>query len=865
MKKAVNKLLAVVSAVTMLGCSAGSLVACGNKKNNGSGGGGGNTPFVPTETVKDDIYTYNATYSQSPTSWNPHTWETNTDSVILGFVEMGLYDVQINENGDGYEWICEMASEFPVDVTSQYVGQYGIKAGDKRKVWEISLNEKACWDDGTPITADDYIYSMKELLNPDMLNRRADSYTGGGFTLYGAKNYLYSHSTFYYESVGSHYETLQEAFDDEADLYIDVWEWWGMKGGKKVEFNDDDTFTLTDDTCPQWLSIYDEDNVYLDPAYYSDLEEGECTEDDIEDYFTTGADIYYITFEYYGYGAYFDVGGPYNEFISIGVENTNTDDNFDHVGIKKTGDYKIILAGTDALDDFYSKWYLSSNWIVKKDLYEACKVETNGLTSSTYCTSKETTASYGPYVLSSYTLDTEFALTYNPYWYGYSDGKHVGQFQTTSLKYRFLASGSAHATEEQLFYQGQIDGFDLEKDEEYRTFGSSKHYNIYPESYTMQLFMTTNSQYLEEESVNGENHKPLQLATFRKALSNAIDRQAYCSAYYPASQPGFGILNYLYAIDGETGELYRDQEAAKRTSLAYAKFTEDTATGKWTSHNGTVFDSLDEAYEAITGYDPEYAAELFKQAYQEAKAKGLYTDGETVVLEMVSAGAQASAMFSGTVAMFNANIKAALDLCEPGTTFTSVVIKVGTSANEAEYKARQKAGRMDISYSGWGGATFNPWGVIFGSYIDPANSNNWGFDTLSKTINIDIKVNNETVTASLYDWAAWLNNHQAADDYDKTNLYEKLGMAVGDADTAFKVEVLAACELAQLETTLNIPLYYQSIGSMNSAKVDNGTDVYLQIIGFGGIRHMTYNYTNAEWTAWVAQQGGNLETYYKTN
>ncbi|MCM1367691.1 MAG: ABC transporter substrate-binding protein [Roseburia sp.] len=854
MKKGLKKLIAVASAISMLGATAGGLAAC--NKDKGDGG--------PTTTVKEDVYTYNATYSLSPSTWSPHTWETNDDSVILGYTTMGLYDVQLNADADGYEWVCEMASAFPVDVTSDYVGKYGISAGDTRKVWEIALNENAYWDDGTKITADDYIYSMKELLNPDMLNRRADSYTGGGFVLYGAKDYLYSHTTETYETIASQgYATVSAALTAHADVYIDVWSWWGMQGGEKVVDGD-----VTDDVCPQWLSVTDETNIYLDPAYYDDLAEGKCTEADIGDYYVTGKDVFDYTWA--NYASYFEVGADYNQYLSIKVANTNLDDNFDHVGIEKKDDYTIVMAGTDELDDFYSKYYFSSNWLVKKDVYEACKVSTSGLISSTYCTSKETTPSYGPYVLSKYTRDVEFQLTYNPNWYGYSDNKHEGQFQTTSLNYRFLASSSAHATTKELFFEGKVDGLDFETDDEYQTYGSSKHYNIYPESYTMQLFMTTNTQYLEQESSATENHRPLQLASFRKAISNSINRQAYCAAYYPASQPGFGILNYLYAIDGVTGELYRDQEAAKRTSLAYAQFTEDTSTGKWTSFGGTEFDTLDDAYEAITGYDPAYAAELFQQAYTEAKQQGLYTDGEDVVIEMVSAGQSASAMFSGTVNMFNQNIAAALALCPAGTTFKSVTIKVGTSASQEEYKARQKAGEMDISYSGWGGATFNPWGVIFSSYIDPANSNNWGFDALSKTINIDIQVeggtkNGQTVTASLYDWAAWLDNHQANSDYDTKNLYTELGMAVGNATTEFKVKVLAACELAQLNTTLNIPLYYQSIGSLDSAKVSNGADQYLPIIGFGGIRHVKYNYTNSEWTAWVSAQGGNLENYYKTN
>ena len=125
-----------------------------------------------------------------------------------------------------------------------------------------------------------------------------------------------------------------------------------------------------------------------------------------------------------------------------------------------------------------------------------------------------------------------------------------------------------------------------------------------------------------------------------------------------------------------------------------------------------------------------------RSSNNEAKAQGLYKDGEPVVLELRSAGQTASEMFNGTAEMFNKNIADAIKKCPAGTTFSSVTLKVGTSSSEAEYSAAVKKGEMDISFSGWGGATFNPWGVIYGSYIDPANSNNFGFDTSRKATRI---------------------------------------------------------------------------------------------------------------------------------
>ena len=119
------------------------------------------------------------------------------------------------------------------------------------------------------------------------------------------------------------------------------------------------------------------------------------------------------------------------------------------------------------------------------------------------------------------------------------------------------------------------------------------------------------------------------------------------------------------------------------------------------------------------------------------------------------------------------------------------------------------------------------------------------------------------MAASLYDWAAWLYNAQSDNQYDKTNLYEVLGVAVGEAEYDFKLEVLAQCELAQLQTYSNLPIFYSYITSLRSAQYNNGSDYYVNnMIGYGGIRHIYYNYSDAQWSNFVQGHNGNLESYY---
>ena len=70
-----------------------------------------------------------------------------------------------------------MAAELPVDVTAAVKAannnKYGIpESATAGYAYTIKLNPNAKWENGTAINADTYIYSMKELLNPKLMNYR---------------------------------------------------------------------------------------------------------------------------------------------------------------------------------------------------------------------------------------------------------------------------------------------------------------------------------------------------------------------------------------------------------------------------------------------------------------------------------------------------------------------------------------------------------------------------------------------------------------------------------------------------------------------------------------------------------------------
>jgi len=154
MKKAF-KILVMCMALTVL---AMTFVSC-SKKN---------------DTNNGKKYTYSIIDS-APQTWSPTDWQNTNEGNILGYTRIGLYDFVMNKNKDGYEVVCEMASKLPEDVTKQYAGNatYKVPAdAEEGYAWTFELNKDAKWEDGTPITADDYIYGFQQFLSPEMKNYR---------------------------------------------------------------------------------------------------------------------------------------------------------------------------------------------------------------------------------------------------------------------------------------------------------------------------------------------------------------------------------------------------------------------------------------------------------------------------------------------------------------------------------------------------------------------------------------------------------------------------------------------------------------------------------------------------------------------
>ena len=78
------------------------------------------------------------------------------------------------------------------------------------------------------------------------------------------------------------------------------------------------------------------------------------------------------------------------------------------------------------------------------------------------------------------------------------------------------------------------------------------------------------------------------------------------------------------------------------------------------------------------------------------------------------------------------------------------------------------------------------------------------------------------------------------------------------ADNRVKLAITAQLEENFLRKYYRIPLAGSTVCFMQSYQVQNYTDRYSIMYDFGGLRLMTYNYTDSEWADFVAAQRGSL-------
>ena len=501
---------------------------------------------------------------------------------------------------------------------------------------------------------------------------------------------------------------------------------------------------------------------------------------------------------------------------------------WESVGILKTGDYELVFITTAPIADpnFYVPYNLTATYLVYRPLWEACKTafdkngntvhpeDPNAVTISTnYSTSLDTSISYGPYKLTFFELDKQITLQRNESWYGYHDDRHRGQYQTDTISCQVISS---HSTALLAFLSGELDSISLQSEDMSR-YASSPAIRFRPESYTTKLTFNTDAK-----ALSARGSQILSNVHFRKGLSLAIDRMRFAAAYTSAGEPGFGLLNYSYIYDPFTGSAYRGSQGAKNALV------------QLNGLDAADYGSLENAYRAITGYDPALAQGLMQQAYKESVALGLY-DGTSPIKLQLSVY-QSEDIY---VQMFHF-LSDALALACKGTDLEGKISL--EMVVDADYYATMDSGLTDMIFSTWGGSAYDPYGVLYRCYCDAGvetvpNQMEYGFDAAK--VQVRIQINGNPVETSLQNWARW-----CAGDTSVTIGALK---PFREYDAATRCAIYSDLEYAYLSQYVTTPLYYRNSAVLLSYKGDYPTKTYVQGVEYGGIRFYAYNYDDAQW------------------
>jgi len=796
-------------------------------------------------------YTYQDAVVTMPTNWNPHTYQTTDDAYPADFIRTGLYGFIFNDELNpvegkdpytGYKIIPEMAAEEPVDVTEKIKAEhpeFNIPASaTKGYAYTIKLNKDATWEDGTKIDADTYVYSMQQLLNPQLLNYRATDYYAGNFSIAGAEFYANQGQTV---TVSVNTVIANEKLAD-VDAFITAhaddkaWINWSYSFGFGYDF-----------------AKYPWDGTFKAEAKTADIA-NEVVETAI-----TIKEMYDFYVKAVVASGYADEAGAKAWFLDeVSLQWTypaNVD--YSTVGLYKSGDYEITLVLGKSLAGFNLLYNLSGNWIVYEPYYEACKKQEGDAWLSTYNTSVETTMSYGPYKLVSYQADKSMRFERNLAWYGYTDGKHEYKDPTDGKTYTMYQTDIIEtekveevATRKLMFLKGELMGYGLQA-EDFEQYRSSKYAYVTPSETIFFFIFNGNKDAIENREKNESfdttknDLQTLTLTSFRKAFAVTYDKELLASTISPSRSGGYGLIGTAYIYDPESGSRYRDTDQAKKALCDFY------------SVDPTKFDSLDAAVDSITGYDPVTAKDLFTQAYNESITAGYITDADKdgksdQVIRIEYCASAVTDFITKTIDYLNEKLSEVIK----GTPFEGKIEIYASAPYGNEWSNKIKAGLSDIVLGGWSGSALDPFGLT-DLYTNPSYQYDaaW-FDASSVELELEVDVagieaaapDMQKITMNLKQWSDSLNGATVTVDGKDYNF----GDGIASVDT--RLDILAAIETKVLGTYDYIPMLQDGSISLLSQQVYYVVEEYNPIMGRGGIAYMKYNYDDTEWAAYVASQ-----------
>ncbi len=813
---------------------------------------------APVEQYVPKQAEYNTTTTTMPSNWNELTYADNNDTQIMSYIGSSFFDYDYkfeNDqkfNADGsinkdaivpgaYTTNYSAATKLE-DVTSTVDAKWGYTDAQKAEggyAWKITLRDDLKWDDGTAITAESFVYTMKQLLDPEFMNFRANTYYDT-LRLKNSKEYFFQNQEGTYESVGGQgYATNQEAIDAGETLYVDIHNLWGAAGFLDENGNE----------APQWVAITDE-------TVYSNAD---------------GSDYISGAMLWGGYASILEPGAGYDSYVAVYVENKVRDVAWESVGIYAEGNAVVICLDKaysflreDGSLSVWAPYYLSSLPLVHEAKYEASKIApANGATlwTSNYNSSLETTASWGPYKLTQFEAGSHYKLEKNENWYGWSMEQYKNQYNITAINCRKVEE---FATKWMGFLNGTYDDASLQTENVADYLDSKYVYFTSTSTGTFGMQLYSNLDVLK----NSENNNGiLAIQEFRHAFNLALNRSDVVEKIWPGTAvPCFGLINvaYYYDIENspelEDGGQYRNTTIAKEGILRAYGF-EQGADGKWSSGELTNL-TTDDAYDALTGYNPTLAKEKMKAAIDILLAdpdKYGYDSSKNITLVYGSSADTDKQRFRAEY------LQGILDDLTKGTALEDKIDIVFDASAGSQWAEAFRTGATQIGFGyGFSGNAFNPFDII-GAFVNPDDSLNyhmyWDTSAIDMTLTMpagDYEGAGQTITMSIQNWYYCLNGLAATENQPKTYNWGE-----GFAPTEARLVILSALEEVTIKESRSVMLIANGGGSFLGAKFSYFSEDEHTFMGFGGLRYIQVEYTDAEWAEFVAANNNDLSTEYK--
>lgn len=814
-----KKLLMLIAMVLVVVLCASVLTAC--KKDKGNGDGNVTKPGTGWEDAK--MYTMREYTAQMPSQWCTILSSDNVNNTMESYFTSAFYEFnyKFDANGKivpGAYTVEYSASTKLEDVTKKYAGKYGLAAdAEKGQAFAMTLRNDLKWDDGTPIKAADFVYSMSQQLSPKYLFATASNYYSGNYVIHNAQNYvkqgqkgmfpatsvltvynasddakliftLNGHDSYVADYLTSNGVEPQAYVAQAAKVTVDALK--AIEGKSLAEIKNDETMLATWTAVLGWWKTLPNEELHF----------------------------FKMEYEY-----------PKMDFSEVGY----------FVG---DNEYELVMVIDGTLNPLdaegnltYEAGYYFSGWpLVKRDLWERCEDQSKTPYANSYCTTQEKSASWGPYKLTYYQDQKTYTVSRNDKWFGYGLPQYANQYQTDAIVTEKIEEWD---TAWLAFQKGNLDGIGMNVKiaADYRT---SKRAYFTPETWTFDLNIQSNAN----SRTDKRNNLLLNYADFRKAISLSLDRDDYCAKNNPSSQAALGLLNSMYYYDVENGKVYRESIQAKEAILnAYgATKNED---GSW-KVGETTYTDIEEALDATTGYNLTLARQLVDSAIEQAKTDGKYSDGEEIILTY---GIETQSADTDRVKNW---FQAAFDNMTKGTSIEGKVKIEYFMFSSATWSKQFADGEYDLCFGAWGQAAFNPAYLLCETQISKENryATNWDPKTVSVTVKAtpDDKHEDGIYTYNLEQWRLILQGKDGCPVNFKNFSMEDQLTALGAVETAI------------LKAYYSIPVYSRYSASLMGYKVDYVSYEYNTFMGYGGIRYMTFNYDDTAWAEFVASNNNIL-------